>query len=163
MGLFDTVHFESPEKFAQMINWGDLTIPSQTFSFIKESNFFKTYDLDGAMSNYLVSVEGNLKSQYFEEYEYVGENEVTKKMAINKRGEYWMDENFQGSICITPCDYLGVIDKNLDIVFKLVFSDGFLQNVSCIHYLPNEKMTKKKVSKFKKIIKFITNFFFLIK
>ena len=162
MGLFDTVHFESPEKFAQMINLGDLTVPPQAISFIKESNFFKTCDLDCAMSNYLISVEGNLKSQYFEEYEYVGHDEVTKKMAINKRGEDWMDENFQGSILITPCDYLGVVDKNLDIVFKLVFSNGFLQNVSCIHYLPKE-LSKKKVSKFKKIIKFITNLFSFIK
>ena len=143
----DIISFESIEKFIQTIEWGKINLPKEVVSIIKRLNSFKTDNLDGSLSNYLVSLEGNLKSQHFEQYEYVGNNEVSQKMSIKKKGEYWMDEDFQGSITIRPHMGIDVVDKDWSVVFELSFSDGVLQKVCCISVESTDNIARKKQAK----------------
>jgi len=147
MRRHDIVSFESIEKFIQTIEWGKINLPKEVVSIIKSLNSFKTDSLDGSLSNYLVSLEGNLKSQHFEQYEYVGNNEVSQKMSIKKKGEYWMDEDFQGSITISPHTGIDVIDKDWSVVFELSFSDGVLQKVCCISVESTDNIARKNQAK----------------
>ena len=147
MRIHDIISFESIEKFIQTIEWGKINLPKEVVSIIKSLNSFKTDNLDGSLSNYLVSLEGNLKSQHFEQYEYVGNNEVSQKMSIKKKGEYWMDEDFQGSITIRPHMGIDVVDKDWSVVFELSFSDGVLQKVCCISVESTDNIARKKQAK----------------
>ena len=147
MRTHDIISFESIEKFIQTIEWGKINLPKEVVSIIKRLNSFKTDNLDGSLSNYLVSLEGNLKSQHFEQYEYVGNNEVSQKMSIKKKGEYWMDEDFQGPITIRPHMGIDVVDKDWSVVFELSFSDGVLQKVCCISVESTDNIARKKQAK----------------
>jgi hypothetical protein len=143
----DIVSFESIEKFIQTVEWGKINLPKEVVSIIKRLNSFKTDSLDGSLSNYLVSLGGNLKSQHFEQYEYLGNDEVSQEMSINKKGEYWMDEDFQGSITISPRTDIDVIDKDWSVVFELSFFDGVLQKACCISAKSANNKARKKQAK----------------
>ena len=71
MKLFDKVSFECSEKFAQSVDWTKIVVPSEVIRSLKDKNSFLTNSFESDMMTYLISLEGNLKSQHFEEYEYL--------------------------------------------------------------------------------------------
>lgn len=149
MGLFDTLTFESSEKFAQNIDWGKNKVPSQVIVLIKDNNRFQTKSLDNFMMNYLVSVEGYLKSQHFEEYQYVNPDDRPIKMAIEaiRKGEYWMDENFSGRITIIPDIYIDFLDQDWFVEFELSFKDGILEKTTCVDCRTSDNAERKQIQK----------------
>lgn len=133
MGMFDTISFEYSEQFATKIKWGKHKVPAEVVRLIKENNIFQTKDLDKALFHYLISFEGHLKSQHFEEYQYINDSGLPVKLAIQKKGEYWMNEDFHGSINIIPDTFIDFLDQDWFVEFNLKFADGVLEAIECIH------------------------------
>jgi hypothetical protein len=132
MGLFDTVHFESPEKFAQMIDWGDFAVPSQVISQIKENNSFQTKCLSNSLTDHVITIDGNLKSQNFEDYQFVLNDDAPIKNSIKQKGEYWLDENIHGKIKIYCSEIVDFLDQDWWLDFELKFTDGTLETITCV-------------------------------
>jgi len=132
MDMSDTVLFESVEKFIQNIDWGKTEVPNEVICLIKTNNSFRTRDLDSSASDYMVSFEGSLKSQYFEEYEYVCDNDKPMRSAIKTKGEYWIDECFSGKINIFSDTYIDFSNKDWYVLFELSFINGFLIKSKCV-------------------------------
>lgn len=161
MELFDTVLFECSEKFAQSINWNGFIVPSKVIELIKDNNAFNTNSLENCKTAYLISLEGNLKSQHFEEYEYVNADDVPMKMAIKKKGEYWMDEDFNGEITISPDGYVYFSDQDWHLQFKLVFESGLLVSTTCVDcesVVNSKKRQEEKELAYNKFIRFYLKF-----
>jgi len=144
MKLFDKVSFECSEKFAQSVDWTKIVVPSEVIRSLKDKNSFLTNSFESDMMTYLISLEGNLKSQHFEEYEYLNSNDVPIKMAIKRRGEYWMDENFNGEIIISPDQPIDFLDQDWSLDFKLIFESGFLVSTTCINCQSVDNVERKK-------------------
>lgn len=161
MELFDTVSFECSEKFAQSINWGGFVVPSEVIELVKDNNTFSTNSLENCTTTYLISLEGNLKSQHFEEYEYINPNDVPMKMAIKRKGEYWMDENFNGEITISPDCYINFSEQDWALQFKLTFESGFLVSTVCVdckRVINTKKKQEEKQLVYNKFIRFYLKF-----
>lgn len=143
MAMFDTLSFESIENFLLEVSWGENKIPSQVTQSIKESNEFQTKDLDNTLSKFLVSLDGRLKSQHFENYYYENDaNGSVIKGAIKTSGEYWVDEGFNGNIKIY--DTIDFLDNDWFITFEISFVSGFLNKASCISVEVINNITRKK-------------------
>lgn len=131
MGMFDIVSFEDVEKHFDLINWGDQKLDSDIVDKIKKQNNFQTKCLDNYLGNYIITTDGYLKSQHFEEYEHINDEDSPIKFRIQRKGEYWMDENFHGFIVI----YNGYPAEKDDVEFyinlKLKFTDGKLVAIEC--------------------------------
>lgn len=151
MGSPDTILIEDIESFIQKVDWTNVDISQKEISSIKDVSHFRTHDLDGCLMSYLVSFDGRLKSQHFEHYEYVSDEGATQKMAIKKRGEYWIDELFDGHVVIQSCLSTDEGIKGPDVVFRLQFLSGVISNVKCLGY--SFGYLEQGKSKFKKIIK----------
>lgn len=147
MKLFDKVSFECSEKFAQSVDWTKIVVPSEVIRSLKDNNSFLTNSFESDMMTYLISLEGNLKSQHFEEYEYLNSNDVPIKMAIKKRGEYWMDENFNGEIVISSDQCIDFLDQDWSLDFKLIFESGFLVSTACINCESVDNVERKQDQK----------------
>lgn len=129
MGMFDTVALENVEKFFKEVSWGDKNLPKAVVAHLKESNEFQTKDLGNTLSRYIVTTDGSLKSQHFENYEY--ESEPTGsviKGEIKYSGEYWIEEEFHGILDIY--DLVDFLNNDWHITFRLKFSDGQLETIT---------------------------------
>jgi hypothetical protein len=131
MGMFDRVSFEDIKTHFDLIEWGDLHLESDIVDKIKEDNDFQTKCLDNYFDNYMISYEGYLKSQHFEEYEYVNQEDCILRFKINKKGEYWMDENYHGIITIRNNNPIENDNYKIYTNFKLKFTDGRLVSIKC--------------------------------
>jgi len=143
MDMSDTVLFESVEKFIQNIDWGKTEVPNEVVCLIKTNNSFRTGDLDNSASDYMVSLEGSLKSQYFEEYEYVCDNDKPMRSAIKTKGEYWIDECFSGKINIFSDTYIDFSNKDWYVLFELSFINGFLVKSRCVKCTKSDNIDRK--------------------
>jgi len=143
MDMSDTVLFESVEKFIQNIDWGKTEVPNEVICLIKTNNSFRTRDLDSSASDYMVSFEGSLKSQYFEEYEYVCDNDKPMRSAIKTKGEYWIDECFSGKINIFSDTYIDFSNKDWYVLFELSFINGFLVKSKCVKCTKSDNIDRK--------------------
>jgi len=143
MDMSDTVLFESVEKFIQNIDWGKTEVPNEVICLIKTNNSFRTRDLDSSASDYMVSFEGSLKSQYFEEYEYVCDNDKPIRSAIKTKGEYWIDECFSGKINIFSDTYIDFSNKDWYVLFELSFINGFLVKSKCVKCTKSDNIDRK--------------------
>ena len=137
MGTSDTILFENAENFIQSTDWGNLEIPNEVLSLLKEDNNFKTKDLDNCMGNYMVFSDGCLKAQYFEEYQCAFDSYEQKNR------EYWMDEYFSGKIKIFSDNCIDFSDKDWNFVFELSFINGFLIKSCCVKCAQSENTTRK--------------------
>ena len=131
MGMFDTVHFESPEKFAQMVDWGNFSVPSQVIATIKEANNFQTKCLSNSLTNHFITIDGKLRSQNFEEYHFVLNDDAPIKSSIQQEGEYWLDENIHGNIKIYCSEIVDFLDQDWWLDFELKFTNGTLEKITC--------------------------------
>lgn len=144
MDMSDTILFESSEKFIQNIDWGNTEVPDEVGCLIKNNNSFRTRDLDNSLGEYMVSFEGSLKSQYFEEYEYVCDDDRPIRNCIKTKGEYWIDEHFSGKINIFPDNYIDFLDKDWDVLFELSFINGFLIKTKCVKCSGSSNIERKR-------------------
>lgn len=131
MGMFDRVFFEDVEKRFEFIDWGDHKLDSDVIDSLKEQNDFQTKCLDNYLGNYIVTTDGRLKSQHFEQYEHINDEDSPLKFRVVRKGEYWMDENFHGFITIYNGYPIINDDNQIYINFKLKFTDGQLVNIKC--------------------------------
>jgi len=143
MDMSDAVLFENIEKFIQNIDWDKEEAPNEVVCLIKNNNSFRTRDLDNSASDYMVSLEGSLKSQYFEEYEYVWGNDKPMRGAIKRKGEYWIDECFSGKINIFSDAYIDFSNKDWYVVFELSFINGFLVKSKCVKCSKSDNIDRK--------------------
>lgn len=131
MGMFDRVFFEDVEKHFNLIDWGDHKLDSDVIDAIKEENDFQTKCLDNYLGNYIITAQGYLKSQHFEEYEHINDEDSPLKFRVKQKGEYWMDENFHGIVTIYNGYPIINDDNQIYINFNLKFTDGQLVNIKC--------------------------------
>lgn len=143
MDMSDAIVFENVEKFIQSIDWDKTEVPNEVVYLIKNNNSFKTNNLDESASDYMVSFEGNLKSQYFEEYEYVCDSDRPTRNSIKTKGEYWIDESFSGKINIFSDIFIDFLDKDWYVLFELSFINGFLIKSKCVKCSQSDN-TKRK-------------------
>ena len=143
MDMSDAILFENIEKFIQNIDWGKTEVPNEVICLIKTNNSFKTKDLDNSASDYMVSFEGSLKSQYFEEYEYVSDNDKPMRSAIKTKGEYWIDECFSGKMNIFSDTYIDFSNKDWYVLFELSFINGFLVKSKCVKCTQSDNIHRK--------------------
>jgi Fe-S oxidoreductase len=69
--MYDIISFENVEKHFEQIDWNETKLDINIINNIKEKNNFQTKSLDNYFGNYIISSDGRLKSQHFEEYEHV--------------------------------------------------------------------------------------------
>ena len=131
MGMFDRVFFEDVEKHFELIDWGDHKLNRDLIDSLKEQNDFQTKCLDNYLGNYIVTTDSRLKSQHFEQYEHINDENSPLKFRVVQKGEYWMDENFHGVATIYNGYPIINDDNQIYINFKLKFTDGQLVNIKC--------------------------------
>lgn len=131
MGMFDVVSFEDVDKHFDLIDWADFHLDSSVIDKIKKENSFQTKCLDDTLSNYIVSAGGSLLSQHFEQYEHISDENAPFKFRVQRKGEYWMDENFHGFITIYNSQPSKIDDIIFFISFELKFTDSKLVSIKC--------------------------------
>ena len=135
MSMYDIISFENVEKHFEQIDWNETKLDINIINNIKEKNNFQTKSLDNYFGNYIISSNGRLKSQHFEEYEHVVDENSPLKFVIKRKGEYWMDENYDGIITIHNTYPVKINNlDNLDILeffvdFKIKFINGDLEAI----------------------------------
>ena len=143
MGLFDTLSFESAAKFLLDVDWNGNPVPHAVAKTMGEHNNFQTKDLDNTLSHFLVSVDGQLKSQHFEDYEY--ESDLTGTVingAIKYSGEHWISEQFTGVIEIY--DQVDFLNQDWHVTFTVAFHDGVLKKIECSDIEVVSNLLRKK-------------------
>lgn len=131
MGMYDQVSFEDIENHFNLIDWGDLQVDNEIVEKIKQQNTFQTKCLDNCLSNYMIFFDGSLKSQHFEEYEHISDRDSPLKFRIQKKGEYWMNEDFDGVIKIYDTCSIKNDGLKFFVEFKLKFAEKKLQSIKC--------------------------------
>lgn len=133
MGMFDVVSFEDVEKHFDLIDWGNFHLDDNVVDKIKQDNSFQTKSLDNSLCNYIVSADGSLLSQHFEQYEHISDENSPFKFRVQKKGEYWIDEGFHGSIDIYNTQLSKISDFDFFVSFKLKFTDSKLVSIKCCY------------------------------